>query len=142
MPNAVVVQPSIARHARVAGAVLGRVFAWIGGGAIGLVLGLGRLARAILGEIAMQFLMVALWFRWLVKFVAWACILSAAILQYQVPGQAPQNLLMFGVGLVAMIAARGMTVLEYRIKQHRFLIMTGGYHSALRFSWGLDEPFI
>lgn len=141
MPNAVVVQSSIARHSRAASAMLGRVFAWIGGTAIGLVLGLGRVARAIIGEIAMQFLMVALWFRWLVKLAAWACILSAAILQYQVPSTAGQNLLMFGVGLVAMIMARGMTVLEYRIRQRRFLIMAGDYRSAIQFLGSVDEPF-
>jgi hypothetical protein len=48
---------------------------------------------------------------------------------------------MFGVGLVAMIVARGMTVLEYRIRQHRFLIMVGGYRSAIRFLGSVDEPF-
>ncbi|MCW8309489.1 hypothetical protein AruPA_20960 [Acidiphilium sp. PA] len=142
MPNALVVQSSIAGSMRAASAVLGRIFAWIGGTAIGLVLGLGRLARAIIGEIAMQFLMVALWFRWAVKFAAWACILSAALLQYQVPGTEGQNLLMFGVGLVAMIVARGMTVLEYRISQHRFLIMARFDHPAVWFRRGLDEPFI
>jgi hypothetical protein len=141
MPNAVAVQSSIARPVRAASDMLGRVFAWIGGTAIGLVLGLGRLARAIIGEIAMQFLMVALWFRWLVKLAAWACILSAAILQYQVPSSEGQNLLMFGVGLVAMIVARGMTVLEYRIRQHRFLIMVGGYRSTIRFLGSVDESF-
>lgn len=87
----------------------------------------------------MQFLMVALWFRWLVKFGAWACILSADILQYQVPDQTRQNLLMFGVGLLAIVAARGMAVLEYRIRQYRFLIMAGAYRSALRFSASRDE---
>jgi hypothetical protein len=34
-----------------------------------------------------------------------------------------------------------MTVLEYRIRQRRFLIMAGDYRSALRFSGGRDEPF-
>jgi hypothetical protein len=142
MPNAMVVQSSIARPMRAASVMCGRVFAWIGGTAISLVLGLGRLSCAIVGEIAMQFLMVALWFRWAVKFAAWACILSAALLQYQVPSSAGQNLFMFGVGLVAMIVARGMTILEYRIRQRRFLIMAGSYRSALRFRRGLDEPFL
>ncbi len=141
MPNAVVVQSSIARPVRAASAMLGRVFAWIGGTAIGLVLGLGRLARAIVGEVAMQFLMVALWFRWLVKLAAWCCILSAALLQYQVPSTEGQNLLIFGVGLVAMVLARRMTVLEYRIRQRRFLVMAGAYRSALRFPGSHDEPF-
>lgn len=142
MSNPPTVQSSIAYHVRVASALLGRAFAWIGAGAIGLVFALGRIARAILGEIAMQFLMIALWFRWLVKLAGWACVLSAAMLQYQVPGQARQNLLMFGVGLLAIVAARGMTVLEYRIRQHRFLIMAGAYRSALQFSASRDESFM
>ena len=76
------------------------------------------------------------------KLAAWACIISAAILQYQVPGTARQKLLMFGVALVAMILARGMTVVEYRIRQRRFLIMAGDFRSALRFRGVLDKPFI
>jgi hypothetical protein len=62
-------------------------------------------------------------------------------LQYQVPSTEGQNLLMFGVGLVAMIVARGMTVLEYRIRQRRFLIMTGDCRSAIQFLGSADEPF-
>ncbi|MDD2859443.1 MAG: hypothetical protein PHT60_14795 [Acidiphilium sp.] len=62
-------------------------------------------------------------------------------MQYQVPSSERQNLLMLGVGLVAMIVARGMTVLEYRIRQRRFLIMAGAYRSALRFRSSRDEPF-
>jgi hypothetical protein len=72
MPNAVAVQSSIARPMRAASVMCGRVFAWIGGTAISLVLGLGRLTRAIVGEVTIQFLMDALWFRWLVKFASWA----------------------------------------------------------------------
>ncbi|OZB38183.1 MAG: hypothetical protein B7X48_14185 [Acidiphilium sp. 34-60-192] len=142
MPNAVVVQSSIARPVRAASAMLGRVFAWIGGTAIGLVLGLGRLARAIIEELAMMFLMVVLWFRRLIKLAAWCCIFSAALLQYQIPSEMRQNLFMLSVGIVGMLVARGMTVLEYRIRQRRFLIMVGGYRSALRFRGVLDEPFI
>ena len=142
MGNPPAVQSSIARYSRAASALLGRFFAWIGGTAIGLVLALGRLSRAIIDELAMMFLMVVLWFRRLIKLAAWCCIFSAALLQYQIPSEMRQNLFMLGVGIVGMLVARGMTVLEYRIRQRRFLIMAGDYRSALRFRGVLDEPFI
>jgi hypothetical protein len=141
MANPIAVPSIRSRLAHTAASLLGRYFAWVGGIAIGLALGLGRLAPAILGEIGMQFLLLALWFRWVVKLFAWLCILAAALLQYQSPGTERQNLLMLGAGLVAMVVERGLTVLHYRIRQHRMLLMAGVYPSALRFRTARDEPF-
>lgn len=142
MANQVAVQSTRSRLARTAASLLGRYFAWVGGIAIGLVLGLARLAPAILREIGMQFLLLALWFRWLVNLFAWSCISAAALLQYQSPDTERQNLFMLGAGLVAMAVGRGLKVLHYRIRQHRMLVMAGAYPSGLRFRTSQDEPFI
>jgi hypothetical protein len=127
MPNAVVVQSSIARHSRAASTMLGRVFAWIGGTAIGLVLGLGRISIA---ELGIWLAMVILSFCGLAQVMTGLCMLGGVVFQYQVTSDSRQNMLMIGVGFVGSVAAHAIMIADYRIHQLRLDLRAGSYRSV------------
>jgi len=141
-PTEIVVHSRISPRARAASALLGRFFAFVGGIAIGIVVTLARISGAVVAEIFLQILLLILRLNVLVKIFGWGCILIGALFQYQDPSDLHENLFMIGFGVVTLIAARTMAVLEYRIRCYQERIMEGSYHTALRFPESSDEPFI
>jgi hypothetical protein len=91
-PTEIVVHSRIPPHARAASALLGRLFAFAGGIAIGIVVTLAQISGAVVAEIFLQILLLVLRLNVLVKIFGWGCILIGALFQHQDPSELHKNL--------------------------------------------------